>query len=160
MLSPVVHWGDVGRWLVFFAPLVVGGVVIRLQQRQRMARPWGRPVRSGRRYSLRKLAAVLVIVLIGDAAAGLGAMVLPALRVVSNSGFFVAAVMFLAWFYRARVNAEGRGWPQHLSPGWAIGAWFFPLLNFWFPFQIMVDIWRAGQPEQARTSIAIWPAIW
>jgi len=34
--------------------------------------------------------------------------------------------MFLVWFYRARVNAEGHGWPQRLSPGWAIGAWFVP----------------------------------
>jgi Domain of unknown function (DUF4328) len=47
-----------------------------------------------------------------------------------------------------------------LSPGWAIGAWFVPVINFWFPFRIMVDIWRAGLPEQARTKIAILPGIW
>lgn len=116
-------------------------------------------MRSGR-YSLRKLAAVLVIVLIVDAAAWLGAMVLPVLGVVSNFGFFVALVMFLVWFYRARVNAEGHGWPQRLPRGWAIGAWFAPVVNFWFPFQIMADIWRAGLPEQARAGIAILPGIW
>lgn len=116
-------------------------------------------MRSGR-YSLRKLAAALVIVLIGDAAARLGGMVLPVSGIVGNSGFFVAMVMFLVWFYRARVNAEGHGWPQHLSPGWAIGAWFFPVVNFWFPFLIMVDIWRAGLPEQARTKIPILPGMW
>jgi hypothetical protein len=119
----------------------------------------GRPVRAGR-YSLRKLAAVLVVVLIVDAAAWLGAMILPVLGVVSAFGFFAAMVMFLVWFYRARVNAEGHGWPQRRSPGWAIGAWFAPVVNFWFPFQIMVDIWRAGLPEQARTNIAILPGIW
>ena len=116
-------------------------------------------MRSGR-YSLRKLAAVLVIVLIGDAAARLGGMVLPVSGVVGNFGFFVAMVMFLVWFYRARVNAEGHGWPQRLSPGWAIGAWFVPVVNYWFPFWIMVDIWRAGLPEQARTKIAILPGVW
>jgi len=159
MLSLVEHWGDVERWLVILAPFLVGGVLIRLHQRQRMARPWGRPVRSGR-YSLRKLAAVLVVVLIVDAAAWLGAIVLPVLGVASGFGFFVAMVMFLVWFYRARVNAESHGWPQRRSPGWAIGAWFVPVVNLWIPFQIMVDIWRAGLPEQARTNIAILPGIW
>lgn len=159
MLSLVVHWADVARWLVIAAPLLVGGVVIRLLQRRRMTRPWGRPVRS-RRYSLRKLAAVLVIVLIVDAAAWLGAIVQPALAGVSDTGFFVAMVMFLVWFYRARVNAEGRGWPQRRSPGLAIWGWFVPVANFYFPFQIMVDIWRAGLPEQARANLAILPGIW
>jgi hypothetical protein len=159
MLSLVVHWGDMARWLVILAPLLVGGVALRLLQRRRMTRPWGRPGRSGP-YSLRKLAAVLVIVLIGDAAARLGGMVLPVSGVVGNFGFFVAMVMFLVWFYRARVNAEGHGWPQRLSPGWAIGAWFVPVVNFWFPFRIMVDIWRAGLPEQPRTKIAILPGMW
>ena len=159
MLSLVVHWGDMARWLVILAPLLVGGVALRLLQRRRMTRPWGRPVRSGP-YSLRKLAVVLVIVLIGDAAARLGGMVLPVSGLVGNFGFFVAMVMFLVWFYRARVNAEGHGWPQRLSPGWAIGAWFVPVVNFWFPFWIMVDIWRAGLPEQPRAKIAILPGMW
>ncbi len=159
MLSLVVHWGNMARWLVILTPFLVGGVALRLLQRRRMTRPWGRPVRSGR-YSLRKLAAVLVIVLIGDAAARFGEMVLPVSGVAGNFGFFVAMVMFLVLFYRARVNAEGHGWPQRLSSGWAIGAWFVPVVNFWFPFWIMVDIWRAGLPEQARTKIAILPGTW
>jgi hypothetical protein len=159
MLLLVVHWGDIARWLVMLAPLLVADVVIWLFQRRRMTRPWGRPVHSGR-YSLRKLAAALVIVLIVDAAAWLGAMVLPTLGAVSTFGFIVAMAMFLVWFYRSRVNAEGHGWPQRLSRGWAIGAWFAPVVNFWFPFRIMVDIWRAGLPEQARRNIAILPGIW
>jgi hypothetical protein len=159
MLSVVLHWGDIARGLVILAPLLVGGVVIWLLQRRRMTRPWGWWGRSGR-YSLRKLAVVVVIVLIGDAAARLGGVVLPVSGVVGNCGFFVAMVMFLVWFYRARVNAEGHGWPQRQSPGLAIGAWFVPVVNFYVPFQIMADIWRAGLPEQARTKIAILPAMW
>ncbi len=159
MLSFVAYWGDVARWVVMLAPLLVGVVVIRLVQRQRMTRPWGRPPRS-RRYSLRKLGAALVIVLMADAAAWLGAMVLPELVAVSSFGVLAAMVMFVAWFYRARVNAEGHGWPQRRSPGWAIAAWVVPVVNFWFPFQIMADIWRAGLPAQARASRAILPGIW
>jgi len=34
------------------------------------------------------------------------------------------------------------------------------VVNLWFPFQIMADIWRAGLPAQARASPAIMPGIW
>jgi hypothetical protein len=158
MLS-LVHWADMTRWLVILAPLVVSAVVILLLERQRMRRTYGRPPRA-RRYSLRKLAAVLVTVLILDAAAWLGAIVLPVLVAVSNWGFLVSMVMFVVWFYRARVNAEGHGWPQRREPRWAIVAWVVPVVNFWVPFQVMADIWRAGLPEQARARRAILPGIW
>jgi hypothetical protein len=135
MLSLVVHWGDGARWLAMLAPFLVGAVVIRLVHRRRTTRPWGRPPRS-RCYSLRKLAAALVTVLIVDAAALLGAIVLPQLVAVSTSGILVAMVIFVVWFYRARVNAEGHGWPQRRPPGWAILAWVVPVLNFWVPFEM------------------------
>jgi Domain of unknown function (DUF4328) len=32
------------------------------------------------------------------------------------------------------------------APGWAIGAWFVPVLNFWRPKQIANDIWRGSDP--------------
>jgi hypothetical protein len=74
MLPFVVNSGDVARWLVMAAPLLVGGVVIELR-RQRMTGRCARPVRSGR-YSLRGLAAALVIILIVAVAAWLGAVAL------------------------------------------------------------------------------------
>jgi hypothetical protein len=68
--------------------------------------------------------------------------------------------LFVTWFYRARVNADGRGWPQRHTKGWAIGAWFVPVLNLYVPFQIMADIWRAGLPDQDRANQATWPRAW
>jgi hypothetical protein len=155
----MVHWADVSRWLVMLAPLLVGAVVIRLLKRQRMSRPRGRTPRS-EPYPLRTLSAVLVTVLLADAVAWLGAIAAPMLVGVSNVGFLVAMVMFVVWFYRARVNAEGHGWPQRWSRGWAIAGWLVPVVNFWFPFQIMADIWRAGLPEPSRANRAILPGIW
>jgi Domain of unknown function (DUF4328) len=127
-----------------------------------MTRPWGRPVRSRRprRYSLRKLGAAVVIVLIVDVTAWLGAIALPLLDGVATFGFLVALVMFLTWFYRARVNADGHGWPQRRLPVWAIVGWFVPFVNLWFPFQMMVDIWRAGLPAESRANRATLPGIW
>lgn len=118
-----------------------------------------RSVRSGR-YSLQGLAAALAIILAADAAVWLGAIALPLLGVPGSLGLAVAIAMFVVWFYRARVNADGHGWPQRLPPGWAVWAWIVPVANFFFPFQIMVDIWRAGLPAEARANRATLPGIW
>jgi hypothetical protein len=118
-----------------------------------------RPARS-RHYSLRWLAAALVIVLTADAAAWLGAIGLPWLGDLGNSGFLAAMVMFVVWLYRARVNADGRGWPQRRPPAAAIWCWFAPVVNLFVPFQIMADIWRAGLPAEARANPATLPGTW
>ena len=46
--------------------------------------------------------------------------------------------VFLVWFSRVRHNA-GLWGPQRRSRGWAIGAWFTPVVNLWFPYQIAAD---------------------
>jgi hypothetical protein len=68
--------------------------------------------------------------------------------------------VFLVWFYRARKNADGRGQRQRWGPGWAIGAWFVPVVGLWFPYQIMADIWRANLPEERRAKRAWLPGFW
>ncbi|MGW4803610.1 DUF4328 domain-containing protein [Kitasatospora sp. NPDC004272] len=68
----------------------------------------------------------------------------------TNAGLLLSlatAVPFLMWLYRARVNAEviyphGH---QH-ARGWAVGGWFVPLVQFWFPWRITNDVWRASGP--------------
>jgi hypothetical protein len=121
--------------------------------------PQGRSVQS-RRYSLRGLAAALTIVLTADSAVRLTSIALPSLGGPADGGFFVAMVMFLVWFYRARVNAEGHDWPQRQSRAAAVWSWFVPVVNFWFPLQIMADIWRAGLPAESRANPATLPGIW
>jgi hypothetical protein len=61
-----------------------------------------------------------------------------------------AGIVFLMWLWRARINAEQVGGPQsqRRSRGWTIGAWFCPIVNFWFPYQIVSDIWRASDPQR------------
>jgi Domain of unknown function (DUF4328)/Septum formation len=68
--------------------------------------------------------------------------------------------VFLVWFYRARKNADGRGQEQRWGPGWAIGAWVTPFASFWFPYQIMADIWRANLPVPRRANLAWLPGFW
>jgi hypothetical protein len=73
---------------------------------------------------------------------------------------FVWSIGFVVWFRRARINAEGHGYRQRRARGWAFWGWLIPIVNLWFPFQIMGDIWRAGLPEAKRRKTAWLPALW
>jgi hypothetical protein len=80
---------------------------------------------------------------------------------VLNLLLFVGIVpVFLVWFYRVRKNA-GMWGPQSRSQGWAIGAWFTPVVSAWFPVQIMRDVWRSSSSDRAQqTAVARWTAGW
>jgi hypothetical protein len=59
----------------------------------------------------------------------------------------VAAVLFLLWFRRAYRNLEALGARRlRFSGGWAVGAWFVPLLSLVRPKQLLNDVWRASDP--------------
>ncbi|WP_189132077.1 DUF4328 domain-containing protein [Wenjunlia tyrosinilytica] len=63
-------------------------------------------------------------------------------------GFLASAAVFLTWFHRVRVNAEAWAPTGHrFSRGWAVGAWFVPVANLWFPKQIADDIHAASDPS-------------
>ncbi|MFF0493507.1 DUF4328 domain-containing protein [Nocardia sp. NPDC004068] len=71
-----------------------------------------------------------------------------------------AGIVFLMWLWRARRNAESLSAARHrLSIGWVIGAWFCPVVNFWFPYLIVADVVRASAPrpsdEQSRPRLVI-----
>jgi hypothetical protein len=77
----------------------------------------------------------------------------------------IAAVCFIAWFHRAYFNLLRLGATStRYGPGWAIGAWFVPILNFWRPKQIANDIWRGSDPghpaEQPLWSGPVSPLLW
>jgi hypothetical protein len=73
---------------------------------------------------------------------------------------FGLSILFVVWFRRARINAERQGYRQRRARGWVFWGWIVPIVNFWFPFQIMGDIWRAGLPVQQRRKTAWLPALW
>jgi serine/threonine protein kinase len=58
------------------------------------------------------------------------------------------AVLFLLWFRRAYRNLAALGARGlRFSDGWAIGAWFVPILSLVRPKQLLNDIWRASNPD-------------
>ncbi|MFF7592683.1 DUF4328 domain-containing protein [Kitasatospora purpeofusca] len=75
------------------------------------------------------------------------------------------AAAFVVWFHRIRANAElfVPNGHRHGS-GWAIGAWFTPVVALWFPWQLVVDCWRASasvDPEGRRRIVSQWlVSVW
>jgi hypothetical protein len=83
------------------------------------------------------------------------------------------AVLFVMWFSRAYRNLPRLGVGElRYGPGWAIGAWFVPILNLFRPKQIADDLWRGSDPDLPReagdrwragrvpTVFAWWWALW
>ncbi|MER5777426.1 DUF4328 domain-containing protein [Streptomyces sp. NPDC002039] len=54
-------------------------------------------------------------------------------------------VVFLIWFHRVRCNGQvfrPDGFSQ--SAGWAIGGWFVPIANLFFPYRTARETWKAS----------------
>jgi hypothetical protein len=84
---------------------------------------------------------------------------------VQLGAFVAGAIAFIRWLHGAyqdvdAVAPEERRWGH----GWAIGAWFVPILNLWRPKQIVNDVWRAGGHDVNNTEpgallVAWWTAF-
>lgn len=108
--------------------------------------------------------ALIVLVLVTDLFETIadinGAAALDNVLLWVNAGVMViAAVAFVMWLWRARANAELLVGPhgQRLTREWVIGAWICPVVNLWFPYQVVVDVWRASTPSREhRDALVVW----
>jgi hypothetical protein len=67
-------------------------------------------------------------------------------------------VAFLIWLWQARENTEFLRSPFAPRPvdrpghrrtqGWIVGSWFCPIVQFWYPFQIVQDVATASAPPE------------
>ncbi|MEU5371332.1 DUF4328 domain-containing protein [Streptomyces sp. NPDC005951] len=79
------------------------------------------------------------------------------------------AVVFIIWFHRTRRNAEVFDPSvQRMGPGWAVGGWFVPIANLWFPYRVASGVWEAsaqtrpdgGWRTVPRTPLTLWWGAW
>jgi hypothetical protein len=65
------------------------------------------------------------------------------------------AVAFIIWLHRCRINVRAFGCRRLRYPRiWAIIGFFVPLLNFFRPYQIVAEVWRASDPRALETPTA------
>jgi Domain of unknown function (DUF4328)/Protein of unknown function (DUF2510) len=69
-----------------------------------------------------------------------------------------AVVVASIWQYRAATAARSLGFPALRSPGWGVGSWFVPIVNFWMPYQALRDCLPPGDPH--RRLVLRWWLTW
>lgn len=84
--------------------------------------------------------------------------------VAELSVFLVTWILWLLWFHRAYRNTAGfEPVTLRFGKGWAVGAWFVPILNLFRPKQIANDVWRlsASAPDHtgSRFSRPVAPIV-
>jgi len=74
-------------------------------------------------------------------------------------------IAFLVWLWRARDNVDFLYSPfsptptvpvqrmHRRAPGWVVGSWFCPIVQFWYPLQVVEDVARASEPP-SRPGVA------
>jgi hypothetical protein len=81
--------------------------------------------------------------------------------ITQTSALIATIVVYLIWFQRVRVNGEVFSPSGHsMRRGWTIWGWFVPIVNFWFPRRVMVDIWDASSPGERSRSHGLVNAWW
>ena len=74
-----------------------------------------------------------------------------------------AGLLFLVWLWKSRRNAELLCTaPHRRRRGWIIGSWFCPIVNLWFPYQVVSDVWKASDPRTSPYSrdLSAVPGSW
>jgi uncharacterized membrane protein len=78
--------------------------------------------------------------------------------------YLLTVIVFGRWIVRANKNVRALGASGlRVTPGWAVGYFFVPIVSLWKPYQAMKDLWRASQNPAAWTSTAtgfLLPAWW
>lgn len=77
----------------------------------------------------------------------------------------VTLVVFIVWLWRVRWNAELFSEAEHRhSRGWVAGAWVCPVVNLWFPKQIVDDVIAASDrstpPRTSRLVVRSSALVW
>ncbi len=64
-----------------------------------------------------------------------------------------AQVVLCVWSYQATTTVRRLGRPTTHTPGWAAAAWFVPIVNYWFPYQVVRDLLPEAHPLRARVKL-------
>lgn len=79
--------------------------------------------------------------------------------------FLATFVVFLMWLHRTSSNARTLATgPMRFTPGWSVGWFFVPIMNFWRPLQVMKELWRVSQEgtkyPRPTGVVVVWWLLW
>lgn len=69
------------------------------------------------------------------------------MELISGGVLIASAVMFCLWTFRVAKNAAAMGGRLSITPGWAVGYYFIPIVNWWMPYSAMAQTWDASDPD-------------
>jgi hypothetical protein len=99
------------------------------------------------------IARVTIVIMIVGVPVGVVSRFFGPLEIVSYLIVAVQVILLLIWFYRAYRNLQALGATElQFTPRWAIIWWFVPILNFWKPYQITVEIIKSSDPSIGSTN--------
>ena len=86
-------------------------------------------------------------------------------RVIDLLAFIAMGVVFIVWTHRVYRNLVRLGAPHRHGTGWAIGSWVTPIVNLWWPKQVLVDMWRGsapagGPPDERSDLLGAWWSVY
>ena len=98
--------------------------------------------------------------------AGLSLILMAGMSLIQFVMFAAIAFLFLRLLYKSVQKAEGFAKPfRYVSPGWAVGYWFIPLMNLYRPFDVVKALFRAcaeevgGEPAAGEQLLGAWWAL-
>ena len=81
--------------------------------------------------------------------------------------FVITGIIFLRWIYFSNFNSGSLGANgMKFTPGWSIGWYFVPFMNFYKPYQAMKEIWKTSkdpnnwQSIETPSLIKEWWVLW
>lgn len=79
--------------------------------------------------------------------------------------YITGIVSFCMWTYRVSSNAYAQGGMKNslnpITPGWAVGYYFIPIVSLWKPYQAMKEIWSASvDGDKSSSALGVWWTFW
>lgn len=69
----------------------------------------------------------------------------------------VTAIVAFMWVHAANRAARELGAGEmQFTPGWAVGWFFVPIANFFQPYRVVNELWKASDPERPRSDSTAW----
>lgn len=83
------------------------------------------------------------------------AWILIAVSALFALGIAIPLIVFWCiWTHRAARNAQSFGARLSISPGWAVGWYFIPIVQLWKPLVALSEVWANSDPsERDRDSV-------